>query len=331
MERIAFISGETFYYWSTLILAMAAIAAMMLYAAVYVGKGGKGLALMSSVMLSTVMGIPLARLIHWYCRAASYESFQVAMTDYTSGGYALMGIFFACLISACVVRVFRISDNLPRMLDCMAIGGGAGISLGRLACWFNVSDRGAVVAGEIGFPLAAPVSNAVSGAMENRLATFMIQSFLTGGIVVLLLLFMAWCAIRRRKLADGDLSLLFMLLYGASQVICDSTRYDSLFFRSNGFVSIVQILATVVLVIPILVFSVRMVKRTGLKLWHFILWIVILVMMGIAGYMEYYVQRHGTEAAFAYSVMGACLVLIVVLSVVMYRLGGIKSDSGRIE
>jgi hypothetical protein len=91
MERIAFINGETFYYWSTLILAIAAVAAMALYASLYVKKGGNVLALTSSIMLSTVLGIPMARFLHWYCRAASYESLQTAMTDYTVGGYALMG------------------------------------------------------------------------------------------------------------------------------------------------------------------------------------------------------------------------------------------------
>ena len=61
MERIAFINGETFYYWSTLILAIAAVAAMALYASLYVKKGGNVLALTSSIMLSTVLGIPADR------------------------------------------------------------------------------------------------------------------------------------------------------------------------------------------------------------------------------------------------------------------------------
>ena len=321
MERIAFINGETFYYWSTLILTIAAVAAMALYASLYVKKGGNVLALTSSIMLSAVMGIPMARFVHWYCRAASYESFQVAMTDYGAGGYALMGVFIACMLAAVIVRILRISDNLPRMLDCMAIGGGAGIAIGRLASLFNTSDRGMVIPEEVGFPFAAPVTNVVSGALENRLATFMLQSMLTAGIVLVLLIYMGWHGIRKKKIPDGDLFLLFLMVYGACQVICDSTRYDSLFFRSNGFVSIVQILSTAALTIPILIFSIIMVKRQGFRLWQPLLWILILGMMGAAGYMEYYVQRHGTEAVFAYSVMGSALVIIVALSLVIYRLG----------
>jgi prolipoprotein diacylglyceryltransferase len=130
MEKIAFIYGETFLYWGTLILTLAAVAAIALYTALYVKKGGSALALTAGVMLSAVIGIPLSRLIHWYCRAASYESLRVAMMDYSTGGYALMGVFIACLLAAVFLRVLRICDNLPRMLDCMAIGGGAGIAIG---------------------------------------------------------------------------------------------------------------------------------------------------------------------------------------------------------
>ena len=321
MEKIAFISGETFFYWSPLILTMAAVVAMAVYASVYVKKGGSGLAIFGSIMLSALAGIPLARLVHWYCRTAAYESFRVAMTDYSAGGYALMGVFFGCLIAACLLRLVRVCDNLPRMLDCMAIGGGAGIAVGRLASMFHASDRGAIVSEEVGFPFAYPVINSVSGAVENRLATFMIQSILTAVIVAVLLVYMARCSMKKKKIADGDICLLFLLCYGACQIICDSTRYDSLFFRSNGFVSIVQILGAVALVVAIVVFSVRMVKENGMKWWSWVLWTGILALLGVAGYMEYYVQRHGSEAIFAYSVMGTCLALTVVLSIVIRFLG----------
>ena len=37
--------------------------------------------------------------------------------------------------------------------------------------------------------------------------------------------------------------------------------------------------------------------------------------------MEYYVQRHGDEALFAYTVMSICLILVLVLLVVIRQLG----------
>ena len=38
--------------------------------------------------------------------------------------------------------------------------------------------------------------------------------------------------------------------------------------------------------------------------------------MGGAGYMDYYVQRHGDQAAFAYTNMGACLAVMVLIALI---------------
>lgn len=321
MEKIAFISGGTFVYWSSVILALAALSAIAVFAGLYLFKGGNAVSLAVTVAVCMVGSIMLSRLIHWYCQSDAYESMGKAITDYSRGGYALMGVFIACIVLTAVLRLIRVIDNLPATYDCMALAGGIGIVVGRMASLFNHSDRGMALPETVGLPFAYPVVNAISGAAENRLATFMIQAGVTGAIVALLLLYMLIMKIARKQIKDGDVCLIFLLAYGASQIICDSTRYDSLFLRSNGFISVVQILGLVALLVPMIVFAVRMVKNNGLKWFHFLFWVLIAGMMGLAGYMEYYVQRHGNEAAFAYSLMGSALAAIVVLSLVMRTMG----------
>jgi len=321
MEKIAFISGGTFIYWSSVILTLAALTAIAMFAAVYIGKSGDVVGLSVTVPAAMVASLMLSRLIHWYCRVDSYESMHVALTDYSKGGYALMGTFIACIAVAALLRMIRVVKNLPQMYDSMAIGGGLGIAVGRLASLFNASDRGMALPDSVGFPFAFPVTNSVSGELENRLATFMIQAGIVGILVALLLVYMFISKIARRKIADGDIFMIFLLVYGASQIICDSTRYDSLFLRSNGFISIVQILGLVALLVPIVVFSVRMVKNMGIKWYHFVAWLVILGMMGLSGYMEYYVQRHGNEALFAYSLMAFGLTVIVLVTLIIRAMG----------
>jgi prolipoprotein diacylglyceryltransferase len=320
MEQIAFISGNTFIYWSPIVVALAATAGAAIYAAFYLNKSNNFLAMGLSILMSVLLAIPLARMIHWYCYPANYADFMTAMTDYTTGSYALLGVFAACLLTAAVLRLVRVSSNLPQMLDCMAIGGGVGISLGRLASLFNVTDRGMILPESVEFPFASTITNGVSGTQENRLATFMLQSGLAGIIVILLLVFMLVQKLRKKKIADGDIFLIFLLAYGAAQAICDSTRYDALFFRSNGFVSMVQIMGLLGLLVPIVVFSVRMVKSRGVKFWQFFIWAGILGLLGMAGYMEYYVQRNAHKAVLAYSVMGSCLVAVVILGLVIRAL-----------
>ena len=321
MEKIAFISNGTFIYWSSIILTLAAAAAIAAFVALYLNKSGNSLAISIAVPTSVVLSMVFSRLIHWYCRADSYESLGAAMTDYSTGGYALMGVFAACLLVALLLRLVKMVKNLPEMLDCMALAGGLGIAVGRLASFYNASDRGMLVSDSAGLPFAWQVTNAVTGVVETRMATFLLQAIVTGVIAAVLLVIYLGARVGKKPMRDGDVFLLFAASYGSSQILLDSTRYDSLFMRSNGFISIVQILGLVGLVLAIVVFSVYAVRNKGMRPYLVSLWVAILAMMGIAGYMEYHVQRHGDQALFAYTVMGIALVTLVVLTAVMRALG----------
>lgn len=319
MERIAFIYGETFVYWSSIILTLATVCAICTFVALYLPKSRNIRACAEVIPFSIVVSLILARLVHWYCRTDSYSSFLSAITSFSGGGFALMGVFAGCLFAACFLRAMDTSENLPEMLDCMCIAGAAGIAVGRLSALFNTSGRGQIIESVKSLPWVYPVTNAVSGVSEYRLATFMLQAMVTAVIFVALLVFY----LRGQKkgdLKDGDTTLLFLLCYGASQVVLDSTRYDSLFFRSNGFVSIVQVLAAFGIGIPTILLSIRLVRQRGWKYWYLGLWTLWAGLMGLGGYMEYHVQRHGDQAVFAYSVMSAALIVLVALGCAIWYL-----------
>ena len=161
-------------------------------------------------------------------------------------------------------------------------------------------------------PFASPVINVVSKATEYRFATFLLQSVTTGLLTLVLVGF--YLGRRGKKWKDGEVSLIFLLCYCAAQVILDSTRYDSMYFRSNGFVSVVQVLGAVALVAITVIFSVRLVKKRGFCRGYVLPWSLMAGLLGCAGYMEYFVQRHGNQAALAYSVMSACLGIYVMLA-----------------
>ena len=319
MDRIAFISDGTAVYWNSIILTLAAATAIFFFLAFYIGKCGNAVAGFAVIPVSIALSLVLARFFHWYSRADSYDGFISAMTDYTFGGYALIGVFAGCALAAALVRLICLDRNLPEMLDCMSIAGCAGIVVGRMASFFNSSDRGQIVESIQSLPFVYPVTNAVSGATEYRLATFVIQAMAAAVLLVILGGF--YCkGTKEGKLKDGDTCLLFLLCYGASQVVLDSTRYDSLFFRSNGFVSIVQVFSALAMALAIVLFSVRMVKARGFRFWQVLLWIAVAAGIGGAGFMEYYVQRHGNEAVFAYSVMSGCLGLVILLTLLIRAL-----------
>lgn len=320
MDRIAYIIDETFLYWNAIVLTFAAATAICFFLFFYLMRKGNGLSATLLVPISVVASIVISRLVHWYCMANAYESMEAALTSYIGGGYALMGVFAGCAITAGLLRLLQIVKNLPNVFDCMALGGAAGITVGRLACFFTAADRGMVIEGIKSLPLVYPVSNAVTGVVEWRLATFMLQAIATGAIFLVMTVFYLWPRKRKKQLKDGDTAMLFLAAYCAVQCVLDSTRYDSLFMRSNGFISIVQILCAVALVLTMVVFSVRMVKARGFKWWYILLWILYAAMVGGAGFMEYWVQRHGDQALFSYSVMGGCTAGLVVLVCVFRRL-----------
>lgn len=317
MDRIAFIIGESFIFWSPIILALAALVAACWFIGLYLSRSCNGIGTFMAVPLAFVFSMALSRLIHWYCRTDSYPSFEAAMTDYTSGGYALLGVVAGCILAACVLRLIQVVKDLPEMLDCMAIAGAAGICIGRCSSFFNSSDRGDILEGITTLPMVYPVTNSVTGAVEYRFATFVLQSAVAGGIFVVLLLF--WL-LMKNKGKSGDTGLLFALMYGASQAMFDSTRYDSLYLRSNGFVSLVQIAGAAGVLLAVVWFSVRLCRSRRWHWWYVALWLPVLGMLGGAGYMEYHVQRHGDQAQFAYTVMSGCLIGVVLLGAAIYIL-----------
>ena len=317
MDKIAFITENALIYWSPIILAISGLAAALIYLAVYTGRGGKLTPAFVSIPMAAVLGIVIGRLFHWYCRTGSYESFQTAITDFSRGDFALVGMFIGCMLTAGLLRLVRLSNDMPKMLDAMSVGGCIGISMGRLASLFNSTSRGMLISGDVGFPFTYPLINPVSGVAENRLATFMIQSAVTALIALGLLTYMLVQAIRKRKIKSGDIFLLFLSAYSISQIVCDSTRNDALVFRSNGCVSMVQILGAVALAFVIVMFSVRLVKNRGFRFWYLAFWVAIAGLFGLAGYMEYFVQNNGVKAAFAYSMMSGALIAVYAVMLVM--------------
>lgn len=313
MEQIAFISGNSVFYWNSIVLALAAGAASCIFLAFYL-PGGRPGAAAAAVPGALVLSLFFGRLLHWYFRPDSYPGFWSAITDYTSGGYALMGCFVGCAAAAGLVRLLRLEPFAPAMLDAMSLGGCAGIAVGRLACFFSAADRGQLMP-FTALPLAYPVNNVVTGAPEYRLATFVLQAMAAALIFAALAVFF----LLGKKRRTGDLTLLFLLLYGLTQAVLDSTRYDSLYLRSNGFVSAVQLLSAAALVGVSALFSARMVKGRGMRRRYVPLWIGMLALLGGAGYMEYFVQRHGDRALFSYAIMTACLGIFTALSLLTYR------------
>lgn len=316
MNPIAFILSNTTVYWYSIILALSVLTGICIFMACCSYAQLRPIHAAATVLLSLVLSLLLSRLIYWYCRPNSFSSWAQALTTAASGKMALTGVFAGCGLTVLILR--KPFGETAKLLECMSIAGCAAIGLGRLGNLFTTADRGQIMVEMTSMPWAYPVLNSTSGELEYRLATFMLQAIIAGILFAVLAVLFFWPK-ARKKVPQGDIGLLFLMVYCASQIILDSTRYDSLYLRSNGFVSMVQVLSAIVLAGCIVWIAIRAVKNLGLQKWMYLYWTVILGLFGLAGYMEYYVQRHGRLAFFSYDVMEHCLVLITVLGILLWR------------
>ena len=324
MQTIAFILPHTTVYYSGLVLSLAALGSVSLLLGLRRRQGKSLTEAALFALLSLLLALPLSRLVHWYCNSVQYASFVAAMTDYSAGGYSSLGVAAAVLISVLLLSAVGVVRDLPALLDCVAPAGALALCIGRIACLFSADDRSKfTLQGEFFRRLPFMVSSTLpSGGTEWRIATFALESIVSGILcAVFIVLFDRLRSVSRcrKRWKNGNVFLLFIGIYGAVTLVLDSTRYDALYFRSNGFVSVTQIFSLAALLLGTVLYSVRSVKCRGLQKWHIALWLGWLAAAGVGGYMEYVVQRHNDRFLSAYAVMETCFLLTFVLECILCR------------
>lgn len=316
MRQIALIYSSGVLYHDSIIITLAVSAAIFGFLSLYLGKSKTPAAAFVTIPIALALSMVLSELIQRYAYPDNYSNFWTAIAAYSVGEFILLGAFTGCILAAVLTNKLGLHKDIPQMLDCMCLSGGAAISVGRLSSFFNTSCRGQIISSDVRLPWVSPVVNTVSGITEYRLSTFLLQAFATAIITIVLLHYERKQNSHRK---NGDITLLFLLCYCAAQIVLDSTRYDSISFRSNGFISIVQVTCAVTMVFVIVLLSLRMVRAHGLIVWNLLVWAGMLPLLGITAYMEYYVQRHSDQALLAYSIMAVCLAAVVAMTLLIYR------------
>ncbi len=323
MSPLAFALGGTVVYWSSLLLFLGAAAWLALSCSLYRCDGGRDGAVWVVFPLAVFFSLLLCRLLHWYCHTEQYAGFFSALTRYDRGGFCLAGLLPGVLLAAWLTLRLGYGGSLPRLLDALAPGAALGIALIRLGQLFSNSFRGKLLITRSSLqhlPLAAPVLTA-SGAVEYRFASFFVEFLLLLPLTLWLLRFY----LRRRNAplrlgsSQGSTALLFLLFFSALELVLDSTRYDSSFLRSNGFVSLTQIVGALCMLAVLIHYSRRSLRALGLRPLHILLWLLWLLSLGAAGYLEYLIQRHGNWYWFCYSLMSLSVLLMVLCAYWMYR------------
>lgn len=309
MTQIAFVWGSWSVYWSGIILALAVLAASLAALAFRLLQGRDAAGLLLFLPFAMLLSLLLSRLLHFYCFYRQYSGLRQALTDYSCGSFSLPGVFAGVLLAVLLARLLGLTDSAAEFLDALSPAAALGLGAGRLCFFFNSLDRGKMTFRSEalhGLPFSTPLD--IVGGCEWRAAVFFWQSLTTFALFLLLtvLFFLRRKDPQRR---NGRLFLLFMAIFCAAEILFDSMRYDSAFLRSNGFVSLVQILGIGVLLSELILFACRAAGKNAGKGRIVRGCLLFILGAGLAGVMEYAVQRRGNLYAACYALMalGLCL------------------------
>lgn len=322
-SSIAVCAGPVIIYWSSIIISLGLLAALFMTLSLQKVSGGRSAAVFVFLPLAIALSVPLCRLIHWYCHAEQYSSLLSALTDYSVGSYVLPGALLGSWLAAVLCAKLRLTPSAAQLLDAFAPGAALAVAFIRLSALFNNSCRSKIavqVPALQQLPIGSGIVNS-AGATEYRFATFFIHFLLMLLICYMLLRFF----LRRRNAAmkdgrpEGCTARLFLLLYCASELLMDSTRYDSSFMHFNSFVSIVQMISALCILGLLIYYSGRSLRANGMRFYHWLLWIGYFLTLAGTGIAEYLVQRHGNWYLGCYAGMSICCILMALSVWLMYR------------
>ncbi len=312
MNQVIFYIGSVSLTWHGVVMALAIAAAVTV--CVLTGLGRRGMP--TAVLLTAALGVPLGALgskfVYWYCRFEQFEGFGDVLSRTGEGGHSLLGAM-AGVIAAAVLSavILRPDGGALGLLDCIAPGGAMGICIGRLAAFFSLDDKGNILVTEPEkqcSPLAFETVDAATGVSVWRFSTFFCEAAAALVIAVFCgLIYYTLCGGGENRERTGCAAMLFFAAFGATQAVLESTRYDALYLRSNGFVSLMQIVSLLLVVGVLAYFSVLAIRANGFQKYYALLWGGAAALLGLAGYMEYYVQRHADKYPICYAVMGSAM------------------------
>ncbi len=162
------------------------------------------------------------------------------------GGFGLYGALLGCLLAA-IAFSKSVKAKVGDVLDCIAPGAALVIAGSRFAESMTTQGIGRLVEAEAlqRFPFA----------VQNVYGDWVMPVFFYEGIAALVICFIVYGCLKRKTEKPGNTALLFLLLFGASQVLLESMREDD--FLRWGFVKVSQLMSMGLVVTVAVIFGVR--------------------------------------------------------------------------
>lgn len=306
MHEIAFCLGSVIVPYDVLFIALSALVCLFTALACYTGGGGRGWVLWLLTPVMWALAYTCARSIYWACHGEQFSSLSGALTDPGVWGYGLCGVPLGYALTARLARLVRLERRPGALTDALAPGLALGLAVLRLGAAFNGGARGKVLIRESALQRLPFAFSDANG--DYRFAAFFAEALLFALFALVLLA--VFCRRTRRQKPGGEVFRLFLLLYSLAELVIDSTRNDALYFSFNAFISVAQIVAAVTVLVLLVFYSVRAVRRGWPGRGRWAVWGLYVVSLVTVGVCEYMVQRHGNRQLLCYALMTLGCVLM---------------------
>ena len=266
LNRVAFSLGGLDVYWYGIILALGLLAGMAFAFRYAVDFGIDSDRLVDVVVIGTVCGVACARIYYVAFAPFRYNSLW-EMIDLRDGGIAIYGAVIGAFLFGGLACLWRKVPLLPTF-DIVAIGFLAGQGIGR---WGNFMNQEA-----FGTNTTLPwgmISESTQNYLTNWQAALAAEgvtvdpslpvhpTFLYESIWCLIGFVLLWRYVKKRWF-DGEITLLYVVWYGAERFVVEGLRTDSLMLPGIGL-RVSQVLALVSVAAALIALFVLRRKHRG--------------------------------------------------------------------
>ncbi len=251
------------------------------------------------VVVCIPMGWLVSRLVYVLANCTYYLttlSNPVLALRFWDGGYSVSGAMLGLWLGAVVAAKWAHTDTAD-MLDAISYGMPLGLVIERL----SESGTGMGLGRAISYDWLTFLG--IDDGMGDLVHPVYRYEAVVAAVLFAVLTIMM---LRRRdRLPKGDLTLVFMSLYGATQALLESLRNDG-----HMVVHFVRIQQCLFLIFALVAFGIYLHRCVGKgcmkKSQQLLCWLMAIVCVGICAVMEFRVDR-GTLKWLYYTVMLLCL------------------------
>ncbi len=301
----AFLGNEIYAYG--LMLMIGAWAGLALFYALC----GKRLALKNAAALTGLIALPLALILARLLYCMGESAFRPLLSlknilDLRTGGFAMYGALTGAVLgSLAASRLTRTPS--ASLLDRLTPALTAFLFFARLGEGYTMLG------------LSRPLTlDAVAQSFLARQESYgsFLRTYLIEALVALILLVVLLSRLRRPH-KDGHVFMLGCLLYGISQTLMESLRFDG--HLRYSFVGLQQVLSAVLFGVTLIVLAIRLLKKGGNKTLPILTLALLPIIVGAAIAVEFMIDRSAAGKILSYSLYILLLAIPTGLGILLLR------------